>query len=72
VKKRARLIAEYLADLKAASISLDNLFTPAGLNMPTDTPQQMAFSILCEILSCQELSIQQETDRTQQIAEGVP
>ncbi len=68
-EKRARLIAEDLVDLQTASISLDHLFTPAGLNMPTDTPQQMAFSILCEILSCQELSMQQETDGTKQRSE---
>jgi xanthine/CO dehydrogenase XdhC/CoxF family maturation factor len=51
--KRSNLI---VADLTANGLPLSTLarfFAPAGLNLPSETPTQMAFSILCEILFLQ-------------------
>ena len=53
-EKRTRLIH---ADLKRSGFTqsqLNHFFAPAGLVMPTDTPTQIAFSIVCEILFLQE------------------
>ncbi len=52
-EKRSRLIAADMLEQGLSPKDLERLFAPAGLNVPTDTPLQIAFSILCEILSCQ-------------------
>ncbi|MCX6131169.1 MAG: XdhC family protein [Proteobacteria bacterium] len=50
-EKRARLI---VADLYEQGLEqkMDRFFAPAGLNILTETPTQMAFSMICEILAC--------------------
>jgi len=52
-EKRSRLIALDLQERQLPALLLQNFCAPAGLNMPTDTPLQIAFSILCEILWAQ-------------------
>jgi xanthine/CO dehydrogenase XdhC/CoxF family maturation factor len=54
--KRSRLIALDLKERQLPSALLQNFCAPAGLNMPTDTPLQIAFSIVCEILLAQNLA----------------
>lgn len=49
-EKRTRLI---FADLKKSGftdLEMARFFAPAGLTLPAETPTQIAFSILCEIL----------------------
>jgi xanthine/CO dehydrogenase XdhC/CoxF family maturation factor len=51
--KRTQLIAE---DLRASGLTdktMSHFFAPAGLNLPTETPTQIAFSILAELLFLQ-------------------
>ncbi|HYX36929.1 MAG TPA: XdhC family protein [Oligoflexus sp.] len=55
-EKRSRLIVADLVERHLPSQLLHNFCAPAGLNMPTDTPLQIAFSILCEILWAQNLA----------------
>jgi xanthine/CO dehydrogenase XdhC/CoxF family maturation factor len=50
-QKRSQLVFTDLQ--KADTPSLQNYFAPAGLSLPTETPGQIAFSILSEILFCQ-------------------
>lgn len=50
-EKRARLIVADLLERGLDAALLHRFCAPAGLNMPTDTPLQIAFSILCEILA---------------------
>lgn len=54
-EKRARLIVADLLERGLDPELLQRFSAPAGLNMPTDTPLQIAFSILCEILAAQRL-----------------
>jgi xanthine/CO dehydrogenase XdhC/CoxF family maturation factor len=55
-EKRARLIVADLLERDVEPSLLHRFCAPAGLNMPTDTPLQIAFSILCEILAGQNLA----------------
>ncbi|WP_141733767.1 XdhC family protein [Oligoflexus tunisiensis] len=55
-EKRSRLIVEDLLERQLPPDLLHCFCAPAGLNMPTDTPLQIAFSILCEILWAQNLA----------------
>lgn len=55
-EKRARLIVNDLLERGMDPALLHRFCAPAGLNMPTDTPLQIAFSILCEILAAQNLA----------------
>jgi xanthine/CO dehydrogenase XdhC/CoxF family maturation factor len=55
-EKRSRLIGEDLQERQLPRELLQRFCAPAGLNMPTDTPLQIAFSILCEILLAQNLA----------------
>jgi xanthine/CO dehydrogenase XdhC/CoxF family maturation factor len=55
-EKRARLIQIDLLERGIEAGLLHHFCAPAGLNMPTDTPLQIAFSILCEILAAQNLA----------------
>jgi xanthine/CO dehydrogenase XdhC/CoxF family maturation factor len=55
-EKRSRLIRDDLLERGIEAQRLHPFCAPAGLNMPTDTPLQIAFSILCEILSAQNLA----------------
>ena len=52
-EKRSRLIVADLLERGLETSLLQRFCAPAGLNMPTDTPLQIAFSILCEILAAQ-------------------
>ena len=49
-QKRAQLILKDLQNKQFSTSQLQNYFSPAGLSLPTETPAQIAFSILCEIL----------------------
>jgi xanthine/CO dehydrogenase XdhC/CoxF family maturation factor len=59
-EKRARLIVADLLERGLDTTLLQRFCAPAGLNMPTDTPLQIAFSILCEILAAQNLASDSE------------
>ncbi len=59
-EKRARLIVADLLERGLDPVLLQRFCAPAGLNMPTDTPLQISFSILCEILAAQQLMDQRE------------
>ena len=52
--KRSGLILENLSEKKFSTEALSSFFAPAGLTLPTETPAQIAFSIVSEILFCQD------------------
>lgn len=56
-EKRSGLIVDDMLERGLAQERLDHFFAPAGLNVPTETPLQIAFSILCEILRCQDTDV---------------
>lgn len=49
-EKRASLIQEDLRQKEFSTLLLGRYFAPAGLNLPSDTPTQIAFAIACELL----------------------
>jgi len=52
-EKRTKLITEDLRGSGFSDQALSRFFAPAGLNVPTETPTQIAFSILAELVFLQ-------------------
>ena len=49
-KKKADLIKEYLQQNNVSDSEIKNLYSPTGLDLNAKTPEQIALSILSEIV----------------------
>ena len=49
-QKKAELIKKYLVKNKVSDSKLKNLYTPIGLNLKAKTPEEIALSILSEMV----------------------
>lgn len=49
-KKRAALVLEYLQEVSAEHVKNTHISTPAGINIGAQTPQEIALSVMAEIV----------------------
>ena len=49
-KKRAKLVLEYLHDISPQQLKHTHISTPAGINIGAKTPQEIALSVIAEIV----------------------